>query len=207
MSVFLVSVLMNLYIRFTGLTTRITIFGEERLPEPPFVYVFWHSRLALLSYSHRKRGVKVLLSTSRDGEIIWKIIKSLGFSCIRGTASKPGQARRAAVEMLGSLKKGDVVAITPDGPKGPPGVVKKGVPYLARKSGCPIVPISWDTARKKIMKSWDRLVLPLPFSKAAVAVGSPYYVPEDADEEKEALKIKHLIEEQDERASRLLRQI
>ncbi len=207
MAVYLVSALMNLYIRMTGLTTRLAYFGEENLPPPPFIYVFWHRRLAFLSYSHRKRGIKVLLSTSRDGEIIWKIIKSLGFGCVRGTASKPGQARRAVVEMLNSLKKGEVLAVTPDGPKGPAGVVKKGVPYLAQKSGCPVVPVSWAAARKKIMNSWDRLVLPLPFNRAAVAIGRPYYVPENADTEKEALKIGRLIDRQEERAARLLEQL
>ncbi len=204
MDVLLASVFFTLYIRLVGLTTKIYRYSEAALPEGGFIYVFWHSRLAFLAYSHRGKAIRVLLSTSRDGEIIWRVLKSLGFRAVRGTASDPASARSAAVGMLRALKNRNILAVTPDGPRGPALKVKKGVPYVAVKSGCPLVPVSWAVKRKKIIKSWDRLVLPLPFNRAAVVTGKPYYVEKGADLKREARKISGLINETGKKARELL---
>ncbi|MGM0568632.1 MAG: lysophospholipid acyltransferase family protein [Elusimicrobiota bacterium] len=204
MKVFAAMLFFSLYLRFMGRTTGIKYYGRENIPRGGYIYVFWHNRLAFLAYSHRARAINVLLSTSSDGEIIWRVLKLLGFRGIRGTASNPSQARRSTVAMLRALKEKKVIAITPDGPKGPPLEVKKGVPYIARKSGCPVVPLSYAVKRKKIINSWDSLILPLPFNRAAVVTGEPYYVDKKSDIEEERKKIATIIEETNRKAQELL---
>ncbi|MHB9154942.1 MAG: lysophospholipid acyltransferase family protein [Endomicrobiales bacterium] len=171
---FLLVNLAALYIRFLGLTTRVTVFGEKTLPEGPFIYAFWHCRLLFFVHSHRSRGIRVLVSRSKDGKLIASVINKFGFKVVHGSSSRGG--RESVARMIKSLRENRVCAITPDGPRGPAREVKDGISYIARKTGCPVVPIANAFTRKKFLKSWDRFLLPLPFSRAVIVAGDPVYV-------------------------------
>ncbi|MFH1414859.1 MAG: lysophospholipid acyltransferase family protein [Elusimicrobiota bacterium] len=176
MRAYFLSVLFTLYIRLVGWTTRITYIGEENLPGKPYLYAFWHRYILFVSYTHRGRAVRVLASTSKDGDVSARTNSRFGHRILRGTASSSREGARTALKIISCLKQGNVVAVTPDGPKGPRFVAKKGTCYLAQKAGCPIVPIAWSSKRKKILNTWDRTILPLPFSRAVIMTGKPVYV-------------------------------
>jgi lysophospholipid acyltransferase (LPLAT)-like uncharacterized protein len=162
------------YIRLLGLTSRITWYGRPRVPRGPFIYAFWHNRLLFLVYSHRGRNIHVLVSKSKDGELIASAIRRFGFGAIRGSSSR--SAREAAIHTIRALRAGTICAVTPDGPKGPAGTVKNGLSYIARKTGRPVVPVAYAARRKIFLHSWDRFLFPLPFNSIVVLTGRPVYV-------------------------------
>lgn len=171
--------LMAAYIRLLGCTSTVSWYGEENVPPPPFIYAFWHNRLLFLVHTHRNRGIKVLISKSKDGELIASVIHKFGFGSIRGSSSRA--AREATLQMVRALRDNGVCGITPDGPKGPACQVKDGLSYIAHRTGAPIVPIAYSAKRKKILGSWDGFLFPLPFNKVAVVVGKPIAVTTDDD--------------------------
>lgn len=158
-------------------TLRIRIVGDRG--KPPFIYAFWHRNLFPLIYTHRKKGICVLVSLHSDGELVASLLKSYGFCVVRGSSTRGGV--RAFVELLRKLEMGRIVAITPDGPKGPPLKLKPGVIEIARKARVPIYPVGVAFSRKKILNSWDKFKLPLPFSSCVVYISEPIQ-PEYVDE-------------------------
>ncbi|MFN3598221.1 MAG: lysophospholipid acyltransferase family protein [Aquificaceae bacterium] len=134
------------------------------------------------------RGIYALVSRFRDGDIAERFLISLGYKVIRGSSEEGKPQKGGSVgllRLLRVLKDGNTVAITVDGPKGPYGKVKLGVILLAQKSGIPIIPVyvSFDWCIK--LNTWDRLLIPLPFSRARLRVGDPLWVlPEDNIESK-----------------------
>ncbi|MEO0250263.1 MAG: DUF374 domain-containing protein [candidate division WOR-3 bacterium] len=108
---------------------------------------FWHGRLLMMPFAHRRR-VKVLISRHRDGEFIARVIRFFGLGAVRGSAGKEGQVSSFR-EMLNAIKQGWIIAITPDGPKGPRYKIKEGLIELARMSGRPIVPLTFGASKKK----------------------------------------------------------
>jgi lysophospholipid acyltransferase (LPLAT)-like uncharacterized protein len=181
--------LVALYIRLVGWTTRIKRIGEEHLPPKPFIYILWHSRIMFLTYSHRARAHNILVSTSKDGDISAGVNRHFGHRIIRGTASSPEKARRSLIKLIRKLRENKVVCITPDGPKGPAYEVKKGIPFIAQKTGFPVVPVAYSMKRKKILNTWDRLLFPLPFNSAVLVTGKPVYVARNEDLDTAAKKI------------------
>lgn len=152
-------------------------------PEPRtrknVVFVFWHQRLLGLVYSHRHCGGRILVSRSRDGEIIAGITARLGFVPIRGSSRRGATAAGRA--LLAEARSGHDFGITPDGPLGPPHVFKTGAVYLASESGLPLVPITVSYGRCSRLKSWDRFLVPWPFTWGVVHAGTPVTVPPDLD--------------------------
>lgn len=149
---------------------------EERLIKngQRFVYAFWHGRLLLLSYTHRRRGINVMVSEHRDGELIAQVIEQMGFGTVRGSTTRGGtRALRALCRVLGRK----VGAITPDGPRGPGFKVQGGAVTVAQLSGCPILPVTSAAFPRWQFKSWDRFIVPKPFSCGVVRFGAPIYVP------------------------------
>ena len=193
MRAYLLAILFTAYIRILGWTSKIKYIGEENIPPRPFIYAFWHNRLLLVSYTHRGRAIRVLASTSKDGDVSVLGNRQFGHRIIRGTSSSTREGAKTAIKIITSLKEGNVVAITPDGPTGPALEVKKGTPYMAQKAGCPVVPVSWAVKRKVILNTWDKFVLPLPFNKCIVVTGRPVYVGPSEDIEKAAIDIKNAI--------------
>jgi len=147
----------------------------------PFIYAFWHQRLLLFAHTHRFQGVTVLISRHADGELIAKTIEALGFGTVRGSTTRGGAA---ALNELRRLKGVDL-AVTPDGPRGPRHRVRGGIIFLAAATGYPILPATVSYERCWRFRSWDRFMLPHPFTRALVRAADPFPVPEAAVEDVE----------------------
>lgn len=180
----LVATLGWLYLRFVGLTSRIRIHHHPAArgiidEKKPCIFAFWHRYQLMMCYVHRHRGVHVLVSRSKDGELIARALHMFGYSTARGSSTRGGAA--ALMELIDAVSAGGQAAVTPDGPKGPFRSVQPGVTALAQKTGCPVVPCGWAATRSKALNSWDRFLIPLPFGRYEVVFGGPLTVaPEDA---------------------------
>jgi lysophospholipid acyltransferase (LPLAT)-like uncharacterized protein len=173
------------YIRLVHATGRWTSFRASYTKGVddggPFIFCFWHARLLMMPYCWSpKRRAYVLISNHADGRLISETIARFGFGTVFGSTSKGGT--QALRDMLKLLKSDESVAITPDGPRGPRMRAQPGAIAVARMSGIPLVPCSYSTSRRRLLRSWDRFVLPLPFGRGVFLWGEPIHVPRDADE-------------------------
>jgi len=159
------------------------IFLSE--PEFPSIVAFWHGRMFLLPFALKEYSdrVSILISRHRDGELISNIVEKMGFKTIRGSTGVGKGGERAFLRMVDWLEKKGVVAITPDGPRGPVEVVKRGIAKLSMKTGVPIYPLTFSSSRKIHLNSWDRFLIPLPFSRCKVVLGEPVLPEKFKDEE------------------------
>jgi lysophospholipid acyltransferase (LPLAT)-like uncharacterized protein len=149
-------------------------------PKRPFILVFWHGRLLMAPCAWpRGRTIKMLISTHRDGELIARTVAHFGIETVRGSKSRGGSA--ALRTMMKALEAGDDVGITPDGPRGPRMRVQPGAIALASLSGAPIVPLTFSSSRRRVLGSWDRFIVALPFGRGVLLWGEPLSVPRDAD--------------------------
>jgi lysophospholipid acyltransferase (LPLAT)-like uncharacterized protein len=154
-----------------------------------FIVAFWHGRIFLGTYAFRNRGIVVMTSRNRDGEYIARVIQRFGYGAARGSSTRGSLG--AIVEMLRQMKSNRDVAFTLDGPLGPRYVAKPGAAYIARKSGNAVLPFSVSAEKKWVMRSWDHFIIPKPFSRAFLKLGTPIYVDENAtDEEIERAELK-----------------
>jgi lysophospholipid acyltransferase (LPLAT)-like uncharacterized protein len=165
-----------------GRTLRIQLVNFENaraeIESGEFILAFWHSRLLLISYLYEGRGGVILVSGSRDGEIMAQILQRQGHETIRGSTSRNGA--RALVQLIKALKaRARPCVVVPDGPRGPRFRVQPGIIALAKKTGYSIVPISYSARRMKIFASWDRFILPYPFTEASVVYGRPISIPSE----------------------------
>lgn len=158
-------------------------------PQQGTIMIGWHGRIILATKTFRKSGQWIMISQSRDGEMQNRIFSNLGFNVVRGSTGRGGM--KALLEAIRELKKGAVFALTPDGPRGPSGIIQGGVITMAKKSGCPIIPVGVSANRRWLFKSWDRYMIPKPFAKGIMIFGDPISIPADAtEEETEQLRIK-----------------
>ena len=142
--------------------------------EDPVIVAFWHSRLLMMPLLSRKRRVAILISRHRDGELIRRAISFFPIQVIRGSTTRGGaQALRGLAR---ALREGSHVAVTPDGPRGPRNVAQIGTIVLAAKTERPIFPVTFNASRKRVFKSWDRFILPYPFSRGVFIWGEPIWV-------------------------------
>lgn len=149
--------------------------------DKPFIYAFWHRYQLLNAYLHRGENVYVLVSQSRDGELIARALHHFGMKTVRGSSSR--RAAGALLELIRRAKDGNRLAFTPDGPRGPLGSVHQGVIAAARETGLPILSLAWAGTRVKELSSWDRFIVPLPFSRYHVSYGDMIYIePGESDE-------------------------
>lgn len=146
-----------------------------------YIYAFWHSKILLSVYFFRNFDINVLVSQSKDGEYIARIIHNFGFKTIRGSSSHGSLS--AAKEMLKVAKTNEDIAITPDGPKGPKEIAQMGAAYIAKITGRTIVPYAFDASKKIVLNSWDNFIIPLPFSKGVFVWGEPIHVDRDTNED------------------------
>src|SRR5258707_1686972 len=173
-------------IKLIGRTLKFEIEGWEnweaasRYGNIP-ISTFWHNRVFLSTYFWQRRRVVVMASRSFDGEYIARFIQRFGYGAARGSSTRG--ATGAIVEMIRLMRAGSPAAFTIDGPKGPRYVAKMGAVLLAKKSGNPILPFTITANRFwEAKKSWDRSQVPKPFARGHLLIGSPIYVPADADE-------------------------
>lgn len=141
------------------------------------IFTFWHRHIFFTIFRFKHSGARPLISHSRDGEIVSQIAEEFGMNPVRGSSSSGGA--RAFLKLLESLKteKSDIL-ITADGPLGPLREIKDGTILLALKTHSAIVPISWHSSRVKVFKkTWDRFMIPLPFSHITFSYGEPIILP------------------------------
>lgn len=164
---FLLPPIANLLIRLIYLTCKKEFKLASNYPTEPFIVAFWHGELLMQPFLYKKfRGrhkISVMISEHFDGEIIARIISFFGFSTVRGSSSKGGA--RVLIEAIKTLKEGEDIAITPDGPRGPRHSVADGIVALAQKTNSKIVVFNYQATNFWQLKSWDKFVVPKPFSK------------------------------------------
>lgn len=146
----------------------------------PMIYAIWHGRMVVPLFCRKNRGVSVLVSEHRDGELVTSTVIASGNMAIRGSTTRG--STRALVQLVRLVRNGEKIAITPDGPRGPRWKLQPGIIYIAAKSGIPIVPITGSSRFAYFFKSWDSFQLPLPFSRAVLVIGEPYTVTGGIDE-------------------------
>lgn len=166
----------SVIIRALALTWRFRItnaapWRELRLRRQPFIFAFWHGTMLPLVWMHRGEGVPVVISEHRDGEIIARIVENFGFKTIRGSSSRG--AARALIGIVRELERGSEVAVTPDGPRGPARRFASGALVAAQRVGVPIVGVGVVASRAWRLNSWDRFMIPKPFSRVHVAYTLP----------------------------------
>jgi len=146
------------------------------------IYASWHQRFFPgITFFATRRPIAILISQSRDGEFISHIVKILGWQPVRGSSSKGGSEGLQQLKALS--KKGYRIGHIVDGPTGPFGIVKPGLLRIAQVSGVAIVPTITSSDRRWSFRSWDRFMVPKPFSRVFIRFGEPVYVPSDLDED------------------------
>lgn len=161
-------------VRLLGMTWRVRrvrseVFDAAVRDRTPTVFVLWHGQMLPLLCCHRDTGIRVLISEHADGEIIARIAERLGFGTVRGSTSRG--AGRALIEMSRVLGEGGLVAVTPDGPRGPARSFAPGALIAAQRSGVEVVPLVAVADRAWRLRSWDRFLIPKPFSRVVLAYG------------------------------------
>ena len=173
------------FIRLIGPTLRVCVSREEgaqqSIGERPLIASFWHACMIPATYMCRNLGVRVMSSNSYDGEYMGRIIRKFGFVAVKGSSSR--NAVRALLGLRRALQQGWSVAFTLDGPRGPRHKVKPGPVALARSSGVPLTMFHMAVDRAWVLNTWDRLVIPKPFSRVLMRFGKLIPVPADATDE------------------------
>ena len=145
------------------------------------IMAFWHGRILPATYYFRRRGIVVITSENFDGEWIAGIIERFGFGTARGSTSRGGL--KALHQLTRDLAAGKPAGFTVDGPRGPARVSQPGALWLSKATGHPVLPFHLEASRHWTLDSWDRTQIPKPFSTVAIAMGEPFHVPADADDE------------------------
>ena len=156
--------------------------GEGR----PAIYALWHHGVYAVGYTLFQRQARrrvrfaLLVSQSRDGELVARLAGKLDVELVRGSTSR---GARAALRQLyrAVTQRQRSVLTAPDGPRGPARVAQLGSVTLAQASGAPIVPVAAAASRAWRLRTWDRLLVPKPCARVALAAGEPRRVPRDAD--------------------------
>ena len=189
------------YLRFALRTTRWTLHGREALGPHLLggaaIFAFWHERLplmpALWTLAMRERHgaprvrMHVLVSRHQDGRLIGSIMNSFGVDLVYGSTtrhtkekSKDRGGSAGLRALIRVLEDGDQIVITPDGPRGPAREAAAGVAQLAALTQAPIIPCAAQTSARRVLATWDRMVLPLPFGRGVLVCAAPIAVPRDA---------------------------
>ena len=194
------------FIRLLRASVRLRFHGEEAVRDwerrdQRFLLAFWHRHLLLMRYAYRGQRMTVLVSRSRDGELIARVLAHLGVATSRGSSSRGGAA--GLRDLLRQARAGSDLAVTPDGPRGPLRKVQPGVVLAAAASALPVVPVALAAHRGLELASWDRMLLPAPGTRVEVVYGDPIAVPRDADPEEWCARLEAALNANEARAERL----
>ncbi len=140
----------------------------------PIIALAWHGRIIYIPPTPWNNKVKILVSPSEDGDILVRYLGKFGFQFVRGSSRRGGEEAKKL--LLNALKEGYDIFLTPDGPTGPPRIVKPGAIELALLSGSPIFLIFVSATRGFQFKTWDKFCIPLPFSKVYLFFVGPYII-------------------------------
>jgi lysophospholipid acyltransferase (LPLAT)-like uncharacterized protein len=169
-------------LRLLGRTLRFEILDHAGVVGKPvsenYIGAIWHNRLLVFPLVLRRffpnRSGAALISASHDGDLLTYAIKRFGYDVVRGSSSKLGAT--ALLQLSNLLTSHRDVVITPDGPLGPAYELGPGIIFLAQKTGAPVVPVSLEYSGCWRLKSWDRFIIPYPFSKVRVILGQMHRV-------------------------------
>lgn len=150
------------------------ILNELERNEKKYVLAFWHGTMLLPWYLQRKKNVVALTSKSKDGDLLAKILKNWKYQVVRGSSHIGGEV--ALGILVDYAKNNQSIAITPDGPTGPPHKLKAGAVITAKKSGLPVILVGIGFKRKILLRSWDQFQIPKFFTRANVIYSDPVYV-------------------------------
>jgi lysophospholipid acyltransferase (LPLAT)-like uncharacterized protein len=181
-------------IRLLGATWRYEGSGEEtgweRFPKDGGIFVFWHHCVLPAAHRFRNQNIAIMTSRSFDGEAIARLIEKMGYQAVRGSSSRGGA--RALLEMHKIAEQGRPVVFTADGPRGPRFVAKPGAVLLARNSGLPVRPFDFAAERAWVLNSWDKMVIPRPFTRVVMRVGGPVRVGENATQDEMTRRLEEM---------------
>jgi len=181
-------ILPRLYVWLTKVwftTCRCSVRGRQHIEaarkQGAVIVSFWHYSILYMSYHVRLYPAAALVSASRDGEYIARIVGLLDIEAVRGSSNRQGV--QALKKLLRLMRAGRNVGIVADGSQGPARRLQPGMIFLASRTGAPILPMVWAADRYKAFNSWDRMVLPMPFSRIIMRYGEPMHVPPKLKEE------------------------
>jgi len=192
--------------RILGWTVRVEVINPD-IPKcfwergTPVIFVFWHGRLLMMPLVNQGKKLSFLVSPHRDGQVVGKALKQFGLHPILGSTTR--KSFSGFKNMIKALQNGSDVALVPDGPRGPRYKAQIGVIELSRLTGKPIVPVTFGASKKIIFKTWDRFLLPYPFSKGVFIWGEPIQVDPHGDRthiEEKRLLLENRLNEITERA-------
>lgn len=189
------------YMTFVKYTTRWDVERREQITEiiesgQGVIALVWHSRFMMLTSAWKKQYQMpyVLISRSREGNIVAHASHFLGLKTIRGSSKKVSKDMRAkpnennkggakaSLDIVTALENKGCIVITPDGPRGPRQRVNEGPLRLARITGAPLMPCTLAVKNRKVFNSWDKLTLPLPFGRGKIIWGTPITIPPGTDD-------------------------
>lgn len=181
------------YTLFLGWTTRVYWFKTDEFlaldkQGKNYIYSIWHNQQLFLLYPYRGQKVCALISQSKDGEYIARVLPYFKMLAVRGSSTRGGA--RALIKLMQATKEGYHPMLTPDGPRGPIYKVQHGILYLAQKTGLPIIPVGTALSHKFKAGSWDKMRVPLPFGKTALVYGKALYITQNTDFEAAAAELK-----------------
>jgi lysophospholipid acyltransferase (LPLAT)-like uncharacterized protein len=176
---FLAPRLFNIYCK----TLRFKIVGFRELDElrtssPNFLFLMLHGHNFFGSYGCRNKDACVMTSLSADGEMLTRYLEYFGFTTVRGSSSRGGAS--GLKSLVSAVKVGNDCVIAADGPRGPYGKVKDGAVLISKLAGCPIVLVSASASSYwTFEKTWDKFILPKPFTKCVIKFKAPIYIDKD----------------------------
>lgn len=166
--------------RLLGCTIKKSYFGRDEaiaLAREGVLYSFWHNNSFFAASIFPNQNVYLLISSSKDGELIRRIVEAFGNRSVSGSSSRGGVGALKKIVKL--LREKNAVGFTPDGPRGPLYQVQNGVLMAALNSGKPIIPVHYQATREWVFeKSWDKHRIPKPFSHIVLSFGEPIYLPQ-----------------------------
>ncbi len=133
--------------------------------------ITWHGRMLVPVWHCRGTNIVAMISQHQDGEMVARLVQKLGYETVRGSSTRGGS--QAALEMLKRIGQGQTAAMICDGPRGPIYKMKPGAPFLAQQSQAVVIPATFATTKRWTFHSWDRFVVPKPFSKVVLLYGEP----------------------------------
>lgn len=176
--------LIGVLMKILGSTLRLTLrdeagIGKSKPALAPCIYLLWHNRFLVVPYAWQQitqghRSAVALTSASKDGDMVARAMAAFGLGAVRGSSSRRGVA--ALVGLKRALQDGHDICLTPDGPKGPRYSLQPGVLILAQATGAPVVPIHIRFHSAWRLGTWDRFVIPKPFSRVEVTFANPIAV-------------------------------
>jgi lysophospholipid acyltransferase (LPLAT)-like uncharacterized protein len=206
----LVSALVPLLLRLLVRTWSIRIVNRDVLRDyidagRPLIVATWHQMILPGVAFFRDRKAVIMVSQSKDGELIARVNLRMGFRNVRGSSSRGGG--EALLAMIDVVRGGAQAAIMVDGPKGPAREPKAGCVVAASRSGAPLIPLGCRARPAIRARSWDRTLIPLPFARVVLSFGEPLAIPPEtspSDVEAWRVRVKEGLLKAEEGAERLL---